>query len=409
MKRASYLIPATGRSRFLVLILSIIFGMCVAVIGLNAILIFFPSSRLSAYLAALPIEISWMGSPTGSIAVSAIDGESTATVDTVAGDLPEAADVATPKQSLPSNLQQILPAIFDVLPSPPGEREQSNSEAKVNLGRLLFFDPSLSSNGTVSCNHCHNLQNYGVDGLAQSLGVTGISTSRNTPTVYNAALQKAQFWDGRSPSVEDQAVIPILAEHEMGMVNAERVVARLQSIAAYPVLFQLAFPNDPNPISLKNVGIALGAFERGLITPSRFDKFLTGDYAQLNEQEIRGLDAFIALRCITCHNGAGIGGANFTPLGITEPYPTRDIGRFATTNREEDKFVFKVSSLRNVAQTAPYLHDGSIATLEEVVRLMARYQLGKSVTDQQVEDMVAFLQTLTGEIPDDYIATPELP
>lgn len=387
----------TGRSRFFIPSLLIIFGMGVGLFLPNAHSLFFSRSK-----------------PTTSVSVDALQG-TTALRDVSSegaqtqNDSDESVTTSKPTQSLPNNLEQILAAIFNALPSSATSKEQANLSEKVNLGRLLFYDPSLSVNGTVSCNHCHDLQTYGVDGLPRSVGVTEIATSRNTPTVYNAAIQKAQFWDGRSPTLEDQATMPILAEHEMGMIHAENVETRLKSNTIYPQLFELAFPDDPNPVTLKNVGIAIAAFERGLLTPSRFDKFLTGDYSQLNEQEIRGLNTFISLRCNICHNGAGVGGASFTRLGIAEPYETEDVGRFAITNKEEDKFVFKVSSLRNVAQTAPYLHDGSVDSLAEVVRLMARYQLGKSVTDQEVDDVVAFLDSLTGEIPSDYITPPELP
>lgn len=414
-KSTNYSLSVTGRRRFFAHSLSIIFGICVGVLLLNAILFLFPASRIAHYIGSLPVQLTWQKPENGSFTVSAIEGESSLssaatenvqdeTVDSSA--LPE--NVAQPN-TLPGNLELLLNAIFEVLPTESPNREVTATAEMVNLGRLLFFDPGLSSNGTVSCNTCHNLQAYGVDGLPRSLGVTQVFTSRNAPSVYNAVVHKAQFWDGRSPTLEDQAVVPILAEHEMGMLDEATIQARLNANPVYPSLFKLAFPGDPTPMSLKNIGAAIGSFERGLLTPSRFDRFLAGDYSLLSEQELRGLDTFISLRCMTCHNGVGIGGGNYTRLGVAEAYNTQDVGRFAVTNLEEDRAVFKIASLRNVAETAPYLHDGSISTLEEMVSLMARYQLGKSVTTEEVADVVAFLHTLTGEIPADYVAEPELP
>lgn len=279
----------------------------------------------------------------------------------------------------------------------------------INLGRMLFYETRISNNDNFSCNTCHNLVTYGVDGLSLSLGVTGEPVARNSPSVYNAALHIAQFWDGRSPDVEDQATKPIMAAGEMGMIDADKVKVKVESIKGYKELFEAAFPGQADPINLTNIGIAIGAFERGLLTPSRFDKLIAGDASQLNAQEIRGLNTFVSLRCITCHTGTTVGGTLYKKLGAVEAYTTKDEGRYAVTKSSDDKYVFKVPSLRNVTKTGPYLHDGSISNLEEMVRLMARYQLGKKVTDDQVKDVIAFLGTLTGDLPSDYIAKPELP
>jgi len=233
---------------------------------------------------------------------------------------------------------------------------------------------------------------------------------RNAPTVYNVAFHIAQFWDGRSPTVEDQAKLPIVAMGEMQMETADRVEKTLRSIPGYVQLFNAAFPNQPNSVTYQNIGIAIGAFERRLVTPARLDKFLAGDRSQLNADEQRGLATFITLGCPTCHTGMTVGGQLYKKLGEKEPFPTNDLGRFNVTGLEEDRYVFKVPSLRNVAKTAPYMHDGKIQTLEEMVKIMARYQLGKQVTDAQVADIVTFLNSLTGELPPPtYIAQPVLP
>ncbi|MEZ4737589.1 MAG: cytochrome c peroxidase [Caldilineaceae bacterium] len=302
-----------------------------------------------------------------------------------------------------------LSTVFGPLPdsAPPSAYEMT--PALVDLGRTLFYDPRLSISQTMSCNDCHPLDNYGVDNFVRSIGVNGKPVERNTPTVYNAALHVSQFWDGRSPDVEDQATRPVVTASEMGMLDDEMVHNTLNAIPVYAKMFEAAFPNDSNPMTLKNVGIAIGAFERGLLTPSRFDLYLKGDFTQLTEQEQRGMAKFIELRCATCHVGATLGGLSYKRLGEYEPYETEDVGRYNVTGQDEDKYVFKVPSLRNVAKTAPYFHDGSVETLDQAVRIMVRHQLGKTVTDEEVADVVAFLNALTGELPTDYIAQPVLP
>lgn len=343
--------------------------------------------------------------PTGNLRVV----ESLTLSSTTAGITP---DVTTPTGTQGQLLIDIPPAIlalFSVLPKEASPLAYQITEPLVTLGRVLFYEPRLSVNKEQSCNTCHPLDKYGMDSLSLSKGHDGVPVKRNSPTVYNAALHLAQFWDGRSPTVEEQAKAPILSSGEMGMLDPAAVEATLQSIPGYAALFAAAFPDDPAPITFDHVAQAIGAFERRLITPARFDRFMAGDYGQLNEQEQRGFATFAALGCPNCHVGVTIGGLQFKKLGEKEPYPIEDVGRYALTNLEVDRHVFKVPSLRNVAQTAPYLHNGSIQTLEEMVALMARYQLGKSVTPEQITDIVAFLHTLTGEIPHDYIAPPPLP
>jgi len=300
-------------------------------------------------------------------------------------------------------------ALFTPLPTEAPSPAYQLTDDLIALGRALFYDPRLSVNQAQSCNSCHSLTQFGMDGLPVSRGHDGVPVKRNAPTVYNAALHIAQFWDGRSPTVEEQAKAPILTGGEMGMLDPNAVESTLRSIPGYASLFAAAFPSDPNPMTFEHVAQAIGAFERRLMTPSRFDRFLAGDYTQLNEQEQRGFATFTAIGCVNCHVGVTVGGLQFKKLGEKEPYPTEDVGRFTVTGLEVDRHVFKVPSLRNVALTAPYLHDGSIKTLEEMVPLMARYQLGKQVTPEQVADIIAFLHTLTGEIPVEYISLAALP
>ena len=314
------------------------------------------------------------------------------------------ADVPAPVELSPTVL-----SVFSVLPNEAIPEDYQTSETLVNLGRMLFYDPRLSATQDMSCNTCHALDEFGVDGLVVSAGHDGRPVPRNSPTVYNAAFHMAQFWDGRASTVEEQAIMPILSKGEMGINDSAALEKVLRSIPGYAPLFASAFPSDTNPITHQNVGIAIGAFERRLSTPARFDAFLAGDNTQLNADEQRGLITFINLGCTQCHMGVTVGGLLYKKLGEIEPYATKDLGRFAITGLDEDKYVFKVPSLRNIAKTGPYLHDGSIETLEEMVRIMARHQLGKQVTDNEVADVVSFLNTLTGEIPTAYIVPPQLP
>lgn len=313
------------------------------------------------------------------------------------------------KEEAPPKITDAMLQIFGTLPEKVTPTEYELSEALVDLGRMLYYETRLSINGQMSCNTCHGLTNYGMDGLRFSFGHTGNPVGRNSPTVYNAALHVAQFWDGRAPTVEEQAKGPILAGGEMGMPSPEYVVATLKSIPGYLPYFKAAFPGNPDPINYDNVGLAIGAFERGLLTPGRFDKFLAGDMTALTEQEKRGFVLFVEKGCAGCHNGPALGGGMYTTLGAKEPYTTNDLGRYNVTKKEADKYAFKVPGLRNIAVTGPYLHDGSIPTLEAMVQLMARHQLGVKLPPEQIDDIVTFLRALTGELPSEYIAQPELP
>ncbi|MXS84059.1 cytochrome-c peroxidase [Nitrosomonas oligotropha] len=282
-------------------------------------------------------------------------------------------------------------------PLPASIIDEKKHAALIALGKKLYLDPKLSVNDTISCNSCHQLNNFGVDSQPTSPGHEGKRGGRNSPTTFNAALHIAQFWDGRAKDVEEQALGPILNPIEMGMPNEAAVVDKLKKIDEYKAMFAEAFKDEKDPIQYKNVGKAIGAFERTLITPSRFDDFLKGDENALNDAEKRGLQKFVHMGCANCHNGVAIGGNSYKKIGLVEEYKTSDVGRFAVTGLETDKKVFKVPSLRNITKTAPYFHDGSVKTLDEAIEEMAEHQLGRKVGPGFVEDVKAFLGALTAK------------
>ena len=295
---------------------------------------------------------------------------------------------------------------------PPAISSTTNpaSPARIDLGRMLFYDTRLSKDGTVSCNSCHDLENYGVDGRQFSLGVGGQKGGRNSPTVYNAAGQVLQFWDGRATTVEEQAKGPVLNPVEMAMASPGQVEERLRSVPAYAAAFRKAFPEQTDPLTFDNVAMAIGAFERGLVTPSRWDRFLAGDRSALSDLEFAGHREFMRTGCANCHNGPFVGGGSLQKAGVRKPWPvTSDLGREVVTKSETDRLTFKVPILRNVAKTAPYFHDGSVGQLDQAVSRMAEYQLGVHLTTDQVALIMAWLDTLTGQIPRDYIRKPDLP
>ena len=280
----------------------------------------------------------------------------------------------------------------------------AEDQAKVDLGRHLYYEKRLSSNNKIACNSCHLLDKYGVDGLDFSLGVPGKPVGRNSPTTYNAFFHIAQFWDGRAATVEEQAKGPILAGKEMGMPSSQAVVAKLKGIPEYPPLFKKAFPRDDDAVTYNNVGTAIGAFERNLVTPGRFDKFLAGKLSALTAKEQKGLKTFVTTGCVTCHTGPLVGGNSYQKLGLVKPWPNQsDSGRLAILGDTAYKMFFKVPSLRNIEKTGPYFHDSSAQTLEAAVTKMAAHQLGRKLTGEQVADIVAFLKSLTGKIPAEYI------
>jgi len=305
----------------------------------------------------------------------------------------------------PAQLQMFKP-----LPDAVDSQKNPITEAKVNLGRMLYYEPRLSKNQDISCNTCHDLSKYGVDGQRVSDGHKGQKGTRNAPTVYNAAGHFVQFWDGRAPDVEEQAKGPVMNPVEMAMSSDKAVVAVLKSMPEYIDAFQKAFPTEKDPVTFENTARAIGAFERRLMTPSRWDKFLKGDQAALRNPEKAGFNKFMEAGCQACHAGTYLGGEVYQKIGMVKPYPdTSDAGRQAVTKDESDRLVFKVPSLRNIDKTGPYFHTGKVTTLEEAVKEMGEYQLGKQLKDDEIASIVTFMKTLTGEIPAEYIKPPQLP
>ncbi len=289
--------------------------------------------------------------------------------------------------------------MFQPLPDVAVSAENPVTPQKVALGKELYNDTRLSLSNDISCNSCHKLDNFGVDNEPTSPGHKGQRGDRNSPSSFNAALHMAQFWDGRAASVEKQALGPILNPKEMAMPSEAEVLKRLNSDPKTVASFKAAFPGEKDPVTYENVGKAIGAFERTLMTPSRFDRYLKGDDSALTPEEKRGAQLFVETGCAACHNGVGIGGSMYQKLGLVKPYPSKDLGRYAVTKNESDKMMFKVPSLRNSEKTGPYFHDGSIKSLPEAVSTMAEYQLGKKLTPDQVNEIVTFLKTLTAEKP----------
>jgi cytochrome c peroxidase len=283
---------------------------------------------------------------------------------------------------------------------PPARPEQ------IALGKRLFFDKNLSLHRDVSCNTCHLLDRFGVDHRKTSLGSDGQTGGRNAPTVLNAASHVAQFWDGRASTIEDQASGPMLNSVEMAMPDERSVLARIIA-APYAEAFRTAFPGDGVPVTMHHVGVALGAFERGLVTTSRWDTFLAGDTTALSAKEKHGLRVFLEVGCMGCHTGPQVGGTMFERVGVIEPWPNQhDRGRGQLTNKPADRMVFKVPGLKNIAMTGPYFHDGSVDDLPTAVRMMAKHQLGIELTAAEVDAIVTWMASMTGTVDPAYIAPP---
>lgn len=292
-------------------------------------------------------------------------------------------------------------------PIKPIKAAKPKNENKVELGKMLFFDPRLSKSGFISCNSCHNLSMGGSDNLPSSIGHKWHQGPINSPTVLNSSLSLAQFWDGRAKDLKDQAGGPIANPGEMAFSH-ELAVGVLQSIPQYRARFKQIYSSDKVDIGMATDAIA--AFEETLVTPdSRFDKWLKGDKNAINKTELEGYKLFKDAGCTGCHNGPAVGGASFQKMGVLEPYKTQSKaeGRFAVTGKEEDRLFFKVPTLRNVELTYPYFHDGAAATLEDAVNTMGRIQLGRNFTKDENAKIVAFLKTLTGKQP--HLTLPILP
>ena len=270
---------------------------------------------------------------------------------------------------------------------------------KVELGKKLFFDPRLSMSGFISCNSCHNLSMGGSDNLPTSIGHNWQEGPINSPTVLNSSLFVAQFWDGRAANLQEQAGGPIANPMEMASSHLLAIDV-INSIPQYREEFAKIYGGQE--ITIENITDAIAVFEETLVTPnSRFDQWLKGDDNAITAQELAGYETFKSVGCVACHNGPAAGGTSFQRMGVVKSYKTKNPaeGRSAVTGKEVDRFTFKVPSLRNVELTYPYFHDGAYWTLEEAADIMAQLQLGRKLEEQDINNIVAFLKTLTGDQP----------
>ena len=296
-------------------------------------------------------------------------------------------------------------ALFKPIPaSPPALPGNAATPAKLALGKMLYFDPRLSASHAISCNSCHNVGLGGVDAEETSIGHKWQRGDRNAPTVLNSVFNTAQFWDGRAKDLEEQAGGPMLNPAEMASPK-EHVAEQLAAIPGYVAAFKAAFPGEANAVTLVNAQKAIAVFEATLITPNApFDRYLKGDASALTAQQIQGLQAFIGKGCAACHNGINLGGGMYAPFGAVEKpgaelLPANDKGRFTVTKTATDEYVFKVPTLRNIALTAPYFHTGRSWDLRQAVAVMGTSQLGAQLTPEETNNIVAFLDSLTGEQP----------
>ncbi len=304
----------------------------------------------------------------------------------------------------PDLLAQVQ-ALFKPIPyGVPSLKGNAVTPARSELGKMLFFEPRLSKAGWVSCANCHNLSMGGDDNRPTSVGHGGQRGPRNSPTVFNAVFNVAQFWDGRAEDLKAQAKGPIQAGVEMANLPSV-VIATLKSIPEYVQRFTEAFPEENDPVTFDNVAKAIESFEATLITPdAKFDLLLKGDNNALNAKELRGLKLFVGKGCVACHNGVNLGGQSYFPFGVVKApdaavRPEGDKGRFSVTKTESDSYVFRAAPLRNVALTAPYFHSGQVWSLKEAVTIMGSSQLGATLTDEEADEIAEFLHTLTGKQP----------
>mgnify|MGYP000090569092 CR=1 FL=1 len=300
-----------------------------------------------------------------------------------------------------------VPLAQAVEPISPIEPPADVDSAKAELGKQLFFDPRLSKSGFLSCNSCHNLSMGGSDNLPSSVGHGWQQGPINSPTVLNASYNLAQFWDGRAEDLQEQAAGPIANPKEMALPH-DLALEIIASIPGYVDAFTAAYGDEA--VTLERVTETIAEFERTLVTPGApFDRWLAGDETALTEAEKAGYALFKDSGCTACHNGPAVGGGMFQKMGLIQPYETDNPaqGRYALTGNEGDRMVFKVPTLRNIELTYPYFHDGGAETLDEAVRVMGRLQLGREFSDSEVAQLVAFLKTLTGDMPQ--FALPVLP
>ena len=347
--------------------------------------------------------------PQAASAASAAD----AAASTAAVSAPQnSADVSAEDKALLERAQATFKPLPDLAEM---QKVRPFTEEQVKLGQQLWYENRLSKGNTVSCNSCHNLATAGVDNMPTSAGHKSQFGARNPPTALNAALLGSQFWDGRAADVEEQAGGPLLNPVEMANATEADAAAKIAGIPEYQEKFKAAFPED-GAVSFKNITTALGAFERTLLTPTRWDDYLKGNVSALSEQERKGVRAFMDNGCIACHNGVNLGGTMFQKFGLVDgPYwkhiddPKHDKGRADVTKKAEDEFFFRVPGLRNVERTYPYFHNGSVWELDKAVNIMAKAQLGKTLAPEDTENIVAFLKALSGNVPESARTMPELP
>lgn len=307
-----------------------------------------------------------------------------------------AQDTAEPR---PQVVQGVFATLPDVVPEP---EDNPSTPEKILLGQMLYFEPRLSSSGIISCHTCHNLSLGGTDRLPTSLGHNFQTGGRNAPTVLNAAFFDLQFWDARATGLEEQAEGPIQASVEMNQ-PADIAVERIASIQGYLPYFEAAFPGEENPLTFENIVRAIAAFERTLITPNDgLDRYLRGETDALSEDARRGMEIVVQVGCVACHNGAMLSTGNLMRFNHGD-----DIGRATVTGEDSDEYLFRVATWRNISLTAPYFHDGSAETLDEAIRTMASVQLNRELTDDEVYYILAFLNSLVGEMPE--VTIPALP
>ncbi|MEA3491844.1 MAG: cytochrome-c peroxidase [Campylobacterota bacterium] len=268
---------------------------------------------------------------------------------------------------------------------------------KALLGKKLFFDPLLSRDGTISCSTCHDLKNGGDDNLKFSFGINGQEGSINAPTVYNSIFNFRQFWDGRAKDLKEQAKGPIENPVEMGH-SLEGATESIKRSGHYTKSFDKVYSDG---ITIENIIDAIAEFEKALTTPDApFDKYLRGDKEAISPKAKKGYQIFVSKGCIICHHGVNVGGNLYNKFGIYEDAKSRNLGRYNVTKREEDKYLFKVPSLRNIELTSPYMHDGRIDDLRKAIVFMSQYQLGRDIEPHEIDDIVLFLKSLTGITPE---------
>lgn len=319
-------------------------------------------------------------------------------------------DVKNKEEKLPEKMEQIIynfaKSYFTPLPDINLKKYTSENKLRIELGKKLFYDKRLSEDKTINCASCHDMTKFGVDNLPISPGDKEQFGTRNTPTVLNAYLQYAQFWDARERTVEDQAAHPIFGNFEMDMPDTLTLLNRLNEDEYYTKIFPKAFPQADTSITIETIKLAIGAFERILVTPAPIDDYLKGDMEAISSKAKLGIKSFIDNGCIPCHSTNLIGGQMAQKFSLYGNYwdftdsKYIDKGRFNVTGDSGDKFVFKVPLLRNIEKTSPYMHDGSVVSMEDAIKIMAMAQTNLQMKQEDVDNIVEFFKTLTGKVPD---------